>query len=255
MLQSHAKQLQTKYMTILRREIDLRPEDIGAMRLAIGMALSEMQDEHRQQLNEMDDIMADLLEERDQLKAAAATDAGEILRLQTMEDRLVSWLNAHEPVTDCDDVAAVVIDLLTKYRASGATLVQTARSIPVETFTMNGNGNGNGHIQITDLDTRYTGRRLNVNDEQLLTLAVTKIQLLSAQLGRTPTQSDWNKNLQPDEPSLSAVKNRLRKGWNDLVADAGLTPNLSSHQRAAQIAAAQETEARTDDAEATFRGE
>jgi hypothetical protein len=255
MLQSHTKQLQIKYMTSLRKGTELRPEDLGAVRMAMSMALEEMQDEHRQQLNEMDDIMADLLQERDQLKAAAGTDAGEILRLQTMEDRLVSWLNAHEPVTNCDDVAAVVIDLLTKYRASGATIVQTARSIPVETFTTNGNGNGNGHIQITDLGTRYTGRRLNVNDEQLLTLAVTKIQLLSAQLGRTPTQSDWNKNLQPDEPSLSAVKNRLGKNWNDLIVDAGLTPNLSSHQRAAQIAAAQETEARTDDAEAPFRGE
>ena len=51
-VESHAKQLQTKYMTILRRETDLRPEDIGAVRLAMGMALEEMHDEHRQQLTE-----------------------------------------------------------------------------------------------------------------------------------------------------------------------------------------------------------
>jgi hypothetical protein len=258
MLQSHAKQLQIKYMTILRREIDLRPEDIGAVRMVVGMALSEMQDEHRQQLNDMDDITADLLKERDQLKAAAGTDAGEILRLQTMEDRLVSWLNAHEPVIDYDDVSAIVIDVLTKYRASGATLVPAARAIPVEHFTMNGNGNSNGHIQITDLGARYSGRRLNIDDEQLCELAIAKIQLLAIQLDRTPTQKDWNRNLGPDEPSLTAVKARLNKSWNDLIVAAGLTPNDSlAAMRAAKTTKndSAETEARTDDAEATFRGE
>jgi hypothetical protein len=256
MLQSHSKQLQIKYMTILRRETDLRPEDIGAVRLALGMALSEQHDEHRQQLNEMDDIIADLLQERDQLKAAAATDAGEILRLQTMEDRLIAWVNAHEPVTDCDDISAIIIDLLTKYRASGATLVPAARTIPVEHFTVN--GNGNGHVQITDLGTRYSGRRLNVDDTQLRELAIGKIQLLAMRLGRTPTQKDWGHNLGPDEPALTSVKNRLHMSWNELVAEAGLTPNDSmSAMRTAKAAkkSATEEEAPADNAPSTFRGE
>lgn len=258
-MQSHAKQLQTKYMTVLRRETDLRPEEVGAVRLAMGMALSEMQDEHRQQLNEMDDIIADLLQERDQLKTAAATDAGEILRLQTMEDRLVSWLNAHEPVTNCDDVAAVIIDVLTKYRANGATLVPATRTIPVEHFTVNGNGNGNGRIQVTDLSTRYPGRRLNVDDTQLRELAIGKIQLLALRLGRTPTQKDWNSHLGPDEPSLTSVKNRLHTTWNELIAAAGLTPNDSLvAMRTAKAAAKKgttEEEAPADNAPSTFRGE
>lgn len=256
-MQSHAKQLQTKYMTVLRRETDLRPEEVGAVRLAIGMALSEMQDEHRQQLNEMDDIIADLLQERDQLKAAAATDAGEILRLQTMEDRLIAWVNAHEPVTDCDDISAIIIDLLTKYRASGATLVPAARTIPVEHFTVN--GNGNGHVQITDLGTRYTGRRLNVDDKQLRELAIGKIQLLALRLGRTPTQKDWNSHLGPDEPSLTSVKNRLHTTWNELIGAAGLTPNdsLVAMRTAKAVAKKSITkeEAKAENAEAPFRGE
>lgn len=258
-MQSHAKQLQTKYMTVLRREVELRPEEVGAVRLAMGMALSEMQDEHRQQLNEMDDITANLLKERDQLTAAAATDAGEILRLQTMEDRLVSWLNAHEPVTNCDDVAAVIIDVLTKYRANGATLVPAARVIPVETFSLSTNGNGNGHVQITDLGTRYTGRRLNVDDTQLRELAIGKIKLLAMRLGRTPTQKDWNLNLGPDEPSLTSVKNRLHTTWNELITAAGLTPNDSLvAMRTAKTAAKKSTteeEAKAENAEAPFRGE
>ena len=250
------QQIQTKYMIALRQGTELRPEDLGAVRLAMRMAMEELHLQYRHDLADQDDIIADLLEQRDQLKAAAATDAGEILRLQTMEDRLVSWLNAHEPVTNCDDVAAVVIDVLTKYRASGATLVPAARTIPVETITLNGNGNGNGHVQITDLGTRYAGRRLNIDNEQLREFAMAKIQLLAMRLGRTPTQADWAKHMQPDEPSLTSVKNRLGKNWNDLVTDAGLTPNLSSHQRAAQIAAAQnEEEAPADNAPSTFRGE
>jgi hypothetical protein len=244
------QQIQTKYMIALRQGTELRPEDLGAVRLAMRMALEELHLQYRHDLADMDDITADLLEQRDQLKASAGTDAGEILRLQTMEDRLVAWLNAHEPVTDCDDVAAVVIDLLTKYRASGATLVPAARTI-----TLNANGNGNGHVQITDLGTRYAGRRLNIDNEQLREFAIAKIQLLAMRLGHTPTQSDWGKHMQPDEPSLTSVKNRLDKGWNDLVADAGLTPNLSSHQRAAQIAAQNEEEAPADNAPSTFRGE
>jgi len=252
MLQSHTKQLQIKYMTSLRKGIELRPEDLGAVRMAMSMALEEMQDEHRQQLNEMDDIMADLLGERDQLKAAAATDAGEILRLQTMEDRLVAWVNAHDPVTEMDDVAAVVIDLLTKYQRA----TQTQRIVaPV---SVNLNGNGNGHVQITDLGTRYTGRRLNVDTDQLREMAIAKIQVMAVNLGRTPTQKDWNHNLGPDEPSLTSVKNRLGKTWNELIADAGLTPNDSlAAMREAKAAKTSHTEeeARTDDAEATFRGE
>jgi hypothetical protein len=249
------QQIQIKYMTALRQGTELRLEDLGAVRLAMRMALEELHLQYRHDLADMDDVVADLLEQRDQFKAAAGTDAGEILRLQTMEDRLVAWVNEHEPVNEFEDVADIVIDLLTKYRASGATLVPAARTIPVETITLNANGNGNGHVQITDLGTRYAGRRLNIDNEQLREFAIAKIQLLAMRLGHTPTQSDWGKHMQPDEPSLTSVKNRLGKGWNDLVADAGLAPNLSSHQRAAQIAAAQETEARTDDAEATFRSE
>jgi hypothetical protein len=164
MLQSHAKQLQTKYMTILRREIDLRPEDIGAMRLAIGMALSEMQDEHRQQLNEMDDIIAEMIEHRDQLKAAAAADAGEILRLQTMEDRLIQYMVAHHPeealmmlasgyperarmmaaggyVVVDSDVAAVVIAVLNKHNHLAAQIGR---------ITVKDLANGNGTAKITE---------------------------------------------------------------------------------------------------------
>ena len=245
MLQSHAKQLQIKYMTVLRRETELRPEDLGAVRLAIGMALGELQDEHRQQLNDMDDIIADLLEQWDQLKVVTAADAGEILRLQTCEDRLVSWVMQNEPVNDTSDIAYIVIDILEKYRRNGGTLVAPST-----------NGNGHGTVKITNLATRYTGRRLNMTDDELRTLAMTKIRQLAAELGRTPTKKDWNDHIQPDEPSLTTLTYKLHKPWNQLIADAGLTPNLNSHQRAAQIAAEQqEEEAPADNASSTFRSQ
>jgi hypothetical protein len=83
---------------------------------------------------------------------------------------------------------------------------------------------------------------------------------MAINLGRTPTQNDWNQNLGPDEPSLTSVKNRLGKSWNELIADAGLTPNdgmaAMREAKAAKTSHKQkEEEARTDDAAATFRSE
>ena len=137
-----------------------------------------------------------------------------------------------------------------------ASHLQTQRIVaPV---SVNLNGNGNGHVQITDLSTRYPGRRLKVDTDQLRELAIVKIQVMAVNLGRTPTQEDWNHNLGPDEPSLTSVKNRLSLTWNDLIVAAGLTPNDSlAAMREAKAAKTSHTEeeARTDDAEATFRGE
>jgi len=245
------QQIQTRYMTALRQGTELRTEDLGAVRLAMRMALEELHLQYRHDLADMDDIIADMLQERDQLKATTAMDASEILRLQTMEDLLITWVHEHAPdVADslvATDTASVVIDLLTK--RGGETVAP-----PPAPVSVNLNGNGNGHVQITDLSTRYPGRRLKVNDTQLRQMAIDKIQLLAARLDRTPTQKDWNHNLGPDEPSLSAVKNRLHTTWNQLIAEAGLTPNDSLvAMRTAKSAT--EEEARTDDAPATFRGE
>lgn len=247
------QQIQTKYMIALRQGTELRPEDLGAVRLAMRMALEELHLQYRHDLADMDDIIADLLEQRDQLKATVAMDASEILRLQTMEDRLITWVHEHRPMlADLlvdTDTAAVVIDILNT--RGGATVAP-----PTAPIAVNLNGNGNGHVQITDLSTRYPGRRLALDNDQLRTMAVTKIQQMAAQLGRTPTQKDWNENLQPDEPSLTSVKSRLNKSWNDLIVAAGLTPNDSlAAMRAAKATkkGSAEEEARTDDAEATFR--
>lgn len=246
------QQIQIKYMTALRQGTELRPEDLGAVRLAMRMAMEELHLQYRHDLADMDDIIADLIQQRDQLKATVAMDADEILRLQTMEDRLVAWVHEHEPQLADSliemDTASAVIDLLSKRGGAVAP--------PPAPVAVNPNGNGNGHVQITDLGTRYSGRRLNIGDGQLRELAMAKIQRLATQLGRTPTQKDWNDHIQPDEPSLTIVKKRLGKNWNDLVAAAGLTPNLNSHQRAAQAAAEQhEEEAPADNASSTFRGQ
>jgi len=254
------QQIQIKYMTELRQGTELRPEDLGAVRLAMRMAMEELHLQYRHDLADMDDIIADLLTERDQLKATAAMDASEVLRLQTMEDRLITWVHEHAPeMSDSlvqTDTAAVIIDLLDRPVDATVAPPPAGRSIPVETYTVNANGNGNGRVQITDLGTRYTGRRLNVNDEELSTLAIAKIQRLASELGRTPTQKDWNRNLQPDEPSLTSTKARLGKSWNELIAEAGLTPNDSMvAMRTAKKArkATTEEEAKAENAEAPFR--
>jgi hypothetical protein len=239
------QQIRIKYVTALRQGTELRPEDLGAVRMILSMALEELKLNYRHDLADMDEIIADLLEQRDQLRAVAATDAGEILRLQTMEDRLTQWVSHHEPVTDTSDIACIVIDILEKYRRNGGTLVAPPTAI-------NANGeNGHGTIKITNLETRYIGRRLNISDEEVRTLALDKIRKLAADLGRTPAQSDWNNHIEPDEPSLTSVKSRLHMKWNQLIKAAGLEPNLNSHQ----IAAQKKEEARPDDAAAPFRGE
>lgn len=245
------QQIQTKYMIALRQGTDIRPEDLGAVRLAMRMALEELHLQYRHDLADMDDILADLLQERDQLRATAATDAGEILRLQTMEDRLITWVHEHAPDQAdqlvATDTAAVVVNILSA--KGGAAIAPTPAPVAVNT-----NGNGNGHVQITDLGPRYSGRRLNIDDKQVHSLAIAKIQRLAAELGRTPTQKDWGEHMHPDEPSLSAVKTRLGKTWNELIAEAGLTPNPNLRQRV-ELIVAKEEEARTDDAASTFRGQ
>lgn len=245
------QQIQIRYMTALRQGTELRPEDLGAVRLALRMALEELHLQYRHDLADMDDVIDDLLTERDQLKAAAATDAAEILRLQTMEDRLITWVHEHAPdLADAliqTDTAAVIIDILTKRGAP-----------PPAPVAVNLHGNGNGHVKITDLGTRYTGRRLNVDDGKLHALAIAKIQRLASELGRTPTQKDWNEHLQPDEPSLTSTKARLGKTWNELIAESGLSPNDSLvAMRAAKNAkkGSAEEEAKAENAEAPFRSQ
>ena len=152
------QQIQTKYMIALRQGTELRPEDLGAVRLAMRMGMEELHLQYRHDLADMDDIIADLLEQRDKLQAAAGMDAAEILRLQTMEDMLITWVHDHAPdMADQlvgTDTATVIIEILSK--RGGATIAP-----PPAPVAVNLNGNGNGHVQITDLGTRYPGRRLN----------------------------------------------------------------------------------------------
>ena len=140
------QQIQIKYMTALRQGTELRPEDLGAVRLAMRMAMEELHLQYRHDLADMDDIIADLLEQRDQLKATVAMDADEILRLQTMEDRLVAWVHEHAPswrtASSRRTRLPVIIDLLSKR----GRIDSRPRSRSTATGTATG-------VQITDLGT------------------------------------------------------------------------------------------------------
>lgn len=223
MLQSHSKQLLIKYMTGLRQCTELPPEDLGSVRTAMSMALEELQNAHRQQLADMDDIAADLLHERDTLEAMAVTDADEILRLQTMEDRLTQWVSRHVKIDADGDIASVVIDLLSK---QGGAVVA-----PPST-------NGNGHVDDGKLDVRFRGRRLNISDDELYILVIDTIRHLAAMLGHAPCIREWVANMGPNTPTLPTITARLKMKWSELVAAAGMP----------------EQEAGQDDAEAPFRG-
>ena len=195
------QQIQTKYMIALRQGTELRPEDLGAVRLALRMAMEELHLQYRHDLADMDDIIADLLEQRDQFKAAAGMDAAEILRLQTMEDRLVAWVHEHAPDRADSlietDTATVVIDLLTK---RDATIVPRVNNyVPAAPASVSTNSNGH---QDGELGARYSGRRLNISDDELHVLAVETIRHLAATLGRTPTKRDWAANMGPNTPSM-----------------------------------------------------
>ena len=232
------QQIQIKYMTALRQGTELRPEDLGAVRLAMRMAMEELHLQYRHDLADMDDIIADLLQQRDQLKATVAMDASEILRLQTMEDRLIAWMHEHaydqaDALVETD-TATVIMDMLSK--AGGAVV-----SPPAAPVAVNANGNGNGHVQITDLGTRYSGRRLNISDDELHLLVIDTIRHLAATLGHTPTKREWAANMGPNTPSIPTITDRLRMKWSELVAAAGLEQKD------------QEQEAQADDSQATFR--
>ena len=240
------QQILTKYMTALRQGTELRPEDSGAVRLAMRMAMEELHLQYRRDLADQDDIIADLLEQRDQLKATIAMDAAEILRLQTIEDRLIAWVHEHAP-DQADalvqtDTAAVIIDLLTK--RGGATVAPPAILIdphgPIYT-----NGNGNGHI--IEREYRPDGRRFNVNLDVLREQALTALRNLAAQLGHTPTQREFEQMTSVDIPSLQTIKKKLGCTYNDLVDASGLERN----KRIVET----RKEAKAENAEAPFRGQ
>ncbi len=225
------QQIQTKYMIALRQGTELRPEDLGAVRLAMRMAMEELHLQYRHDLADQDDIIADLLEQRDQLKAAAATDAAEILRLQTMEDRLVAWVHQHEQVTDPDaNIVDLVIEMLSN--RGGAVVVSL-------------NGNGNGHVTVRER--RLDGKRVNVDVDALREQALTTLRNLAAQLGHTPTQREFEQMTSVDIPSLQTIKKKLSCTYNDLVDASGLERNKSIIET--------RKEAKADHAEAPFRGE
>ncbi len=232
------QQIQIKYMTALRQGTELRPEDLGAVRLALRMAMEELHLQYRHDLADMDDIIADLIEQRDQLKATVAMDAAEILRLQTMEDCLIAWVHEHEPqMADqliATDTAAVIIDLLSK--GGGATVAPPPAPVAV---------NGNGHLAVRER--RPDGIRVNVDLDDLREQALTTLRSLTAQLGHTPTQREFEQLTGVDIPSIQTIKKKLHCTYNDLVDAAGLERNKSIVET--------RKEAKAENAEAPFRGQ
>ena len=102
--------LRDKYMAALRDATGIRPEDLGAVRLALQLALQELHANHREQLAEQDAVVADLLDHRDQLRTECA-------RLRQVEDGLTIWLRNNDPGRAFDaaynhDIAAAIIALL-----------------------------------------------------------------------------------------------------------------------------------------------
>jgi hypothetical protein len=235
MLQSKPKQLLIKYMTSLRQAVELRPEDTGSIRLAMSMALEELQDEHRQQLNDLDDIAGDLIRERDELRAASATDAAEILRLQTMEDRLIRWVAQHVHMPDGTDIADVVIAMLER---GGATVSPP----PAHT-------NGSEPQAM-----RYSGRRIDMSDDEIRTVAIDVLRSMAAELGRTPTKREFEESTgNGKRPSVVTIKQRTGMSWSDLIAAADLEPNRNIAE--IKAAAKQEREAGPENGTSNFRGQ
>jgi hypothetical protein len=228
-------QIYDRYMIAIKDSTSMRPEDLGAVRLAMKMAMDELQRGHREQLNDMDSIVADLLSERDELRAASATDAAEILRLQTMEDRLIRWVAQHVHMPDGTDIADVVIAMLER---GGATVSPP----PAHT-------NGSEPQAM-----RYSGRRIDMSDDEIRTVAIDVLRSMAAELGRTPTKREFEESTgNGKRPSVVTIKQRTGMSWSDLIAAAGLEPNRNIAE--IKAAAKQEREAGPENGTSNFRGQ
>lgn len=212
--------------------------DMGAVRLALRLALDELQIEHKAALADMDAIIADLLQQRDELKGRAVVDSAELLRLQTDEDRLITWLSEHLPEHaaplanggSAADAVIAALQALTAQHSAGSSVATVTAFNPGEqtavtvappaaiTYTENGSS-GAGP----------SGRRFKGTDDDLRQQTYAALRTLAGQLGHTPSMREWNAACQQFRLlTVDGTRKRLNmESWSSLCAAAGLQPNAA----------------------------
>lgn len=218
--------------------------DMGAVRLALRLALDELQIEHKAALADIDAIIADLLQQRDELKGRAVVDSAELLRLQTDEDRLITWLSEHLPEHaaplanggSAADAVIAALQALTAQHSAGPNILQLAASIsalntaigeqsaitvaPPAAITYTENGSSGAGP---------SGRRFKGTDDELRQQTYAALRTLAGQLGHTPSMREWNAACQQFRLlTVDGTRKRLNmESWSSLCAAAGLQPNAA----------------------------
>lgn len=257
-------ELVNKYTNaIANSAVLISQHDLGAVRLALRLALDELQAARQADIKQQDAIAAELIRQRDQLKAMAAIDAQDLLRLQTMEDRLVTFASEHMPLlrdamAASDDVADAVIAALS--RAGSATVAPPPAPITLVAGPHLSAVSSNGvEAFITyapppaapapAAPANNSGQRFKGTDDELRQAFNAALADLGSKLGYTPSMREWNSVCQTQYGliTVDGLRKRLGLTWNQMCQAAGFTANQS-------FAATASKEDEADNAAAPFRG-
>jgi hypothetical protein len=190
--------------------------DDGAARLSLWLALDEL-DAHHLQIDPQTN--------------------GNLARMQQMELRLLTWLDAHAFKADESDYAfdpaGAVLEILDQQRSvilmqSEAIIAQKAeieRLRTVPTLHINGSDTGSYTPSAVELVSWETAIATEppapaAVDDDFRQRCIAEMRRL-ANNGTTCTQQEWNE-LRQDLPDFAEMLDTLRMSWRDLVAAAGL---------------------------------
>lgn len=246
-----------RYLAAIQDATTLTDADLGAVRLGLRLALTDAQAACEARNAELSDIASLAVAERSALATQVGDLEQQILRLQTMEDRLATWLSHHEPAIAAQfdgDTGAAILHILDRRGVVTINVPTPAQqdnlhrlaervadTIAAAKPHTNGNGHNGGGATVAPPPTR-NGRRYNLTDAELRAATVAGIRTLTNTLGRVPQMADWNQaNEELGLPTVAYLLKRLNTKWLDLCAEA------------AQPATTTNKEAEADHAQATFR--
>ena len=228
-----------RYLAAIQDATTLTDADLGAVRLGLRLALADAQAACEARSAELSDIASLAVAERSALASKVTDLEQQILRLQTMEDRLAMWLSHHEPAIaaqfDGDTGAAILhildrrsivtINVPTPAQQDNLTLLaeRVADTIAAAKPHTNGNGHNGGGETVSPPPAAGNpkGRRYGLSNTELRAAVISGIRKLTKDLGRQPQMAEWNQaNEELNLPTCAYLLKKLAAKWLDLLAEA-----------------------------------
>jgi len=248
-----------RYLAAIQDATTLTDADLGAVRLGLRLALSDAQAACIERVAELSDIGTRAIAARAALATQVADLEQQLLRLQTLEDRLTAWLTHNEPAAAAQydgDPGAAILHLLDRrrlvtvnvpaaahndnYSALGNQVANTiAAALPAA--PNNGHSRNGGGATVAPPPTKpRMGRRIQLTDDELRARTVAAIRRVASASGKPPVMEAWNTRYaaQFNLPTVSGIIKRLNVKWSDLCAAALATSTSTTNEEEADHAPA-----------------